>query len=63
MHVPLSRVECRVSMESPVSDSGDESLAVDCFRNYSASEVFIQSLARQTDQQDVAAILAHQRDL
>jgi hypothetical protein len=54
------------SMESPasVSESGDEvSLAVDCFRNYSAAEVFVQSLARQTDQQDVEAILGRQRDL
>ncbi len=53
-------------MESPasVSESGDEvSLAVDCFRNYSAAEVFVQSLARQTDQQDVEAILGRQRDL
>ncbi|CAG0915585.1 unnamed protein product [Notodromas monacha] len=52
-------------MESPVNDSedGEESLAVDCFQNYSPSEVFVQSLARQTDEGDVETILCHQRDL
>lgn len=47
------------SENTPESDLG----SIECFQNYTASEVFIQGLAGIVDQQDVEAMVRAQKQM
>lgn len=44
---------------TPESDSG----SIECFQNYTASEVFVQGLAGMVNQQDVEAMIRAQKQM
>lgn len=55
-------MESEVSDHSPV-DTDNESINIECFQNYTASEVFIQGLAGLVDQQDVESMIRAQKQM
>lgn len=48
-----------MSQNTPESDIG----SIECFQNYTASEVFIQGLAGIVDQQDVESMIRAQKQM
>ena len=40
-----------------------ESVSIECFQNYTASEVFVQGLAGMIDQQDVESMIRAQKQM
>lgn len=48
-----------MTQNTPESDIG----SIECFQNYTASEVFIQGLAGIVDQQDVESMIRAQKQM
>lgn len=54
-------IEKKMTTEnSPVETDND---SIECFQNYTASEVFIQGLAGLVDQQDVESMIRAQKQM
>lgn len=63
LFVPLRGTKIQIVMIENENTPESDSVSIECFRNYTAPEVFVQGLAGMVDQQDVESMIRAQKQM